>query len=100
MIGVEVRFHMLRPEQITQRRVEFPVVYIPLGTLEWHGLHNPLGADGLQAETLAVRCAEKGGGLVFPTLYYGESRAGITVIISYIFWLKPLHTISAWPCLS
>ncbi len=73
---MEVRFHMLRPEQITQRRVECPVAYIPLGTLEWHGLHNPMGADGLQAETLAVRCAEIGGGLVFPTVYYGESRAG------------------------
>lgn len=73
---MEVRFHMLRPEQITSRRVDFPVVYIPLGTLEWHGLHNPMGADGLQAEALAVRCAKKGGGLVFPTVYYGESRAG------------------------
>lgn len=73
---MEVRFHMLRPEQISKRRAEFPVVYIPLGTLEWHGLHNPMGADGLQAEALAIRCAEKGGGLVFPTVYYGESRAG------------------------
>lgn len=73
---MEVRFHFLRPEQIAQRRAESPVVYIPLGTLEWHGLHNPMGADGLQAEALAVRCAQKGGGLVFPTEYYGESRAG------------------------
>lgn len=73
---MEVRFHLLRPEQISQRRQEFPVVYIPLGTLEWHGLHNPMGADGLQAETLAIRCATIGGGLVFPTVYYGESRVG------------------------
>lgn len=73
---MEVRFHLLRPEQISERRQEFPVVYIPLGTLEWHGLHNPMGADGLQAETLAIRCATIGGGLVFPTVYYGESRVG------------------------
>lgn len=73
---MEVRFHMLRPEKIAERRREFPVVYIPLGTLEWHGLHNPMGADGLQAETLAIRCATLGGGLVFPTVYYGESRVG------------------------
>ena len=73
---MEVRFHLLRPEQIYERRREFPVVYIPLGTLEWHGLHNPMGADGLQAEALAVRCATIGGGLVFPTVYYGESRVG------------------------
>ena len=33
----EVRYQMLRPEQIVARRKECPVVYIPLGTLERHG---------------------------------------------------------------
>lgn len=70
---MEKRFHMLRPEQIIERRGKCPVAYIPLGTLEWHGLHNPIGADGLQAEELALRCADQGG-IVFPTVYYGESR--------------------------
>jgi creatinine amidohydrolase len=70
----EVRYHMLRPEQVVERRKKCPVAYIPIGTLEWHGLHNPLGADTLQAEGLAVLCAQKGGGLAFPPLYYGENR--------------------------
>lgn len=70
----EVRYHMLRPAQIVARRKECPVAYVPLGTLEWHGLHNPMGADTLQAEGLAMRCAQLGGGLAFPPLYYGESR--------------------------
>ena len=70
----EVRYHMLRPGQIVQRRNCCPVVYIPIGTLEWHGPHNPLGADTLQADGLAILAAVKGGGLVFPPLYYGESR--------------------------
>jgi creatinine amidohydrolase len=70
----EVRYHMLRPGQIVTRREECPVAYIPIGTLEWHGLHNPVGADTLQAEGLALLCAQRGGGLVFPPLYYGESR--------------------------
>jgi creatinine amidohydrolase len=70
----EVRYHMLRPGQVVARRKSCPVVYIPIGTLEWHGLHNPLGADTLQAEGLAILCAQKGGGLIFPPLYYGESR--------------------------
>ena len=52
---MEKRFHMLRPEQIIEQRNKCPVAYIPLGTLEWHGLHNPIGADGLQAEELALR---------------------------------------------
>ena len=69
----EVLFHRLRPGQIRERREECPIVFIPLGTLEWHGLHNPMGADGLQAEEMAKRCAMRGG-VVFPTVYYGESR--------------------------
>lgn len=70
----EVRYHMLRPDQVVARRKECPAAYIPIGTIEWHGRHNPLGADTLQAEGLAIMCAQQGGGLVFPALYYGESR--------------------------
>lgn len=70
----EVRYHMLRPAQVVARRRRCPVAYVPIGTLEWHGVHNPLGADTLQAEGLATLCARKGGGLVLPPLYYGESR--------------------------
>lgn len=70
----EVRYHLLRPAEVVARRTACPVVYIPIGTLEWHGPHNPLGADTLQAEGLACRCAREGGGLVFPPLYFGESR--------------------------
>jgi creatinine amidohydrolase len=70
----EVLYHRLRPSQIVARRTACPVAYVPLGTLEWHGHHNPLGADGLQAEALCVECARKGGGIAFPTLWYGENR--------------------------
>ncbi len=70
----EVRYQMLRPAQVVARRKACPVAYVPIGTLEWHGVHNPLGADTLQAEGFAVRCAQAGGGLAFPSLYYGENR--------------------------
>ena len=36
--------------------------------------HNPIGLDTLKIHQLAIRCAQAGGGLVFPPLYYGESR--------------------------
>lgn len=70
----EVRYQMLRPAQIISRRKDCPVAYVPLGNVEWHGIHNPLGLDTLKAEGIAVACARKGGGLVFPPLYYGECR--------------------------
>ena len=44
-------------------RERCPVAYLPLGTLEWHGLHNPVGLDALKAHALAVRCARSGGGV-------------------------------------
>ena len=70
----EVRYDYMRPRQIVEARERCPVAYLPLGTIEWHGLHNPVGLDALKAHALAVRCAQAGGGLVFPALYYGESR--------------------------
>jgi creatinine amidohydrolase len=70
----ETRYWLLRPAEIVERREACPVAYIPLGTLEWHGHHNPVGADTLQAEGLAEICARTGGGLVLPPLWYGENR--------------------------
>ncbi|NLF39910.1 creatininase family protein [bacterium] len=66
----EVRYQMLRPAQIVARREACPAAYIPLGNVEWHGVQNPLGADTLQAEGIAIRAAQKGGGLVMPPLWY------------------------------
>ena len=45
-----------------------------LGTLEWHGPHMPLGADGIQSKELFVRVAEKVGGVVLPMLFMGPDR--------------------------
>ena len=57
---MEVRYHMLRPGQIVERRKKCPIVYIPLGTIEWHGVHNPTGADTLQAEGIALYLRSEG----------------------------------------
>jgi len=71
---MEVRYERLRPDQIVARRQACPVAYLPIGTIEWHGEHNPVGLDTLKIHALLQRCAERTGGLVFPPLYYGESR--------------------------
>jgi creatinine amidohydrolase len=70
----EVRYQMLRPGQIVGRRKECGIAYVPLGNVEWHGEHNATGVDTLQAEGLAIRAAQKGGGLVFPPLWYAGPR--------------------------
>jgi len=48
---------------------------LPLGALEWHGVHNPVGVDAIKAHGVCVAAAQKlGGGAVFPALVYGVSR--------------------------
>jgi len=70
----EVRYERLRPAQIVAARQACPVAWIPIGTIEWHGLHNPVGLDTLKMHAILVQCARDIGGLVFPPLYYGECR--------------------------
>ncbi len=69
-----VRFELLRPGEITAEKARSPVVYQPIGPLEWHGPHLPLGMDPLHADAVACRIAEKIGGVVMPTLYWGTER--------------------------
>mgnify|MGYP005857529845 FL=1 len=49
-------------------------VIIPVGTLEEHGQHLPLGTDTIQAEYIARAVARAIDGLVAPTLDYGLCR--------------------------
>ena len=75
MKTTERRTERLRPQQLRELREQTPLAYLPLGILEWHGTHNPVGLDGVKAHALCMRAAEKTGGLVYPTLYYGTPPA-------------------------
>jgi len=50
-----------------------PVVIVPVGALEAHGPHLPLGADQIQAEATAAALAERVDALVAPTIAYGSA---------------------------
>ena len=50
-----------------------PLVIVPVGALESHGPHLPLGADQIQAELTALELAETVDGLVAPTVPYGSA---------------------------
>ncbi|MCL5019214.1 MAG: creatininase family protein [Patescibacteria group bacterium] len=71
----KVRYAELRPHEFRKRLVERPVAYLPLGTLEWHGEHLPLGSDAVQSEGLMVECARQFGGIVMPPIHLGPDRA-------------------------
>ncbi len=50
-----------------------PLVILPVGALEAHGPHLPLGADQIQAEATAIALAERVDALVAPSVAYGSA---------------------------
>lgn len=68
---VEVEYTRLTPAEFRERLAKAPVAYLPLGTLEWHGEHLPLGADGLQSAAFFNQLAREAGGIVLPMLFLG-----------------------------
>jgi creatinine amidohydrolase len=70
----EVRFARLRPSQIIAERNRCPLAFLPIGPLEWHGPHLPLGTDPLNAREVSLRLAREVGGVVLPTLFLGTER--------------------------
>jgi creatinine amidohydrolase len=65
----------LTPRAFLARLKAAPIAYLPLGTLEWHGEHLPLGADGIQAQGFFARLAAEVGGVVLPMLFLGPDRS-------------------------
>ena len=68
---MEVRIEHLRPREIEKAMTKCPTLFMPLGTVEWHGKHNVVGLDTLKARELCIQAAQQAGGLVAPSLYGG-----------------------------
>lgn len=66
-----VQIELMLPHEIEAALAARSVVYLPLGTYEWHGNHLPIGLDALTAHGICVRAAACDGGLVCPPFYYG-----------------------------
>jgi len=78
MMGHETVFYEeLRPDEFLERVRRCPIAYLPLGTLEWHGRHLPLGADGLQARGVFELLARRVGGVVMPMLFLGPDSTHV-----------------------
>ena len=74
----KVLYEELVPQEFRERVAAYPVAYLPLGTLEWHGEHLPLGADGIQSRGFFQHLAREVGGIVLPMLFMGPDRAAET----------------------
>jgi creatinine amidohydrolase len=72
MVMRTVQYELMRPPEIVRERERAPLAFIPIGPLEWHGPHLPLGTDGLHAHAVAVEVARAVGGIVLPTYFIGS----------------------------
>jgi creatinine amidohydrolase len=71
---MKVLYAELTPQEFRERLAKAPIAYLPLGTLEWHGEHLPLGSDGLQSQGFFEMLARQVGGIVLPMLFLGPDR--------------------------
>ncbi|HSV93361.1 MAG TPA: creatininase family protein, partial [Desulfobacterales bacterium] len=65
----------LRPDELSAERGRCPLAFLPVGPLEYHGPHLPLGTDAISAGRVAFEaCRALGRGVVFPTVHVGTDR--------------------------
>lgn len=70
---VRVRFWELTGREADS--TDFSIMLLPVGAVERHGNHLPLGTDAMTALYIAESVAGKVGGLVLPPVWYGSSMA-------------------------
>lgn len=70
-----LRYAEALPDEVVRLRDAGAMVYLPLGSLEWHDTHAPLGTDSVIAEGLSLRLAETTGGVVLPPLCWALTLA-------------------------
>lgn len=83
----KVLYEELFPDEFAERIKKMPVAFLPLGTLEWHGPHMPLGADGIQSKELFIELAGKMGRVVLPMLFVGRIACSMIVENYFTEWI-------------
>lgn len=64
-------FRLMTPREIKERAAAPSVALIPVGSMEWHGLHMNPGMDTMHAEKIAMLAAAETNAVVLPALYIG-----------------------------
>jgi len=89
----EVRLERMRPEQIDAAKQRNPSIYVPFGSIEWHGYHNPVGLDGLKAHEQLVGLALRSGGVVYPPVYFGAGGGHTEWPCTYMVESEPMERL-------
>ncbi|NQU42421.1 creatininase family protein [bacterium] len=65
----KLKWAEMTPDELDLAVKTCPLVYCPVGSLEWHGPHLPLATDSYRAEIIAIEAARRTGGVVLPPLW-------------------------------
>ena len=102
--GPKTLFEMTS-EEVSEALKETDIVILPVGSVEQHGPHLPLGSDSIQGTDIARRVVEKLGGegirvVAAPTIPFGVSHAHMMVPGSITLSSKTLTTLIKEVCKS
>lgn len=65
------------PMEVEKAKKENWPLFIPIGTMEYHSTHCPYGCDGLVAQGVAEKIAQKIDCMMLPTIWYGVSSYAV-----------------------
>lgn len=89
----EVRLERLRPKQIEKAIGEMPAIYVPCGSIEWHGRQNPVGLDALKAQQQLMLLAGRIGGLVYPPIFLGAGGGHLEFQHTFMVAADPMISV-------
>lgn len=86
-----IRMETMRPDEVHLRWQESPIAFVPIGCIEYHGPHLPLGVDGMTAQAVCLDAAERIGGVVHPISYMANGCLDLPYTITY-----PPSVVEGW----
>jgi creatinine amidohydrolase len=72
-----MKLHEMRPEQCIHAQKENWPLFVPVGTIEYHGQHLPLGMDTIAVNVALERVEKRIDCTVAPTIWYGPSSYAV-----------------------
>jgi creatinine amidohydrolase len=92
-LKTEVRLEWMRPEQVEAAKERCRAIYVPFGSLEWHGYHNVVGLDAVKAHEQLVGLAAEVGGVVYPPVFFGAGGGHSEWPSSFMVSKEPMQQI-------
>lgn len=93
-LASEVRMERMRPAELDSAKARRPAIYVPFGSLEWHGRQNPVGLDAIKSHEQLVGLAVRAGGVVHPPVFFGVDGGHQDYPYSYMYDAAVMQAIT------